>query len=76
VEKVLLEQIPAKVINIYSDCQSAVAAILGTKSKSKTVHKCWSLLKQLDSNYQWSISWVKAHVGISGNEAADVIPHA
>jgi hypothetical protein len=37
IEKVLTEKITTKTINIYSDCTSAIAAILGTKSTSKTV---------------------------------------
>jgi len=47
-EKVLTEKIQTKTINIYSDCTSAIAAILGPKSTSKTVQHCWSLLKTID----------------------------
>jgi ribonuclease HI len=73
VEKALTEKIPTKTINIYSDCTSAIAAIMGTKSTSKTVQHCWYLLSKLDKAYKWSITWVKAHVGISGNESADIL---
>jgi ribonuclease HI len=34
------------------------------------IQKCWKQLQQLDNNYKWSISWVKAHVGIAGDESA------
>jgi ribonuclease HI len=71
VEKLLTEELPHKIVNIYSDCQSAIEAILGPKSRSKTVQQCWSLLQQLDSKHRWSLTWVKAHVGIKGNESAD-----
>ncbi len=73
IEKVLAEKIPTTTINIYSDCTSAIAAILGSHSTSKTVQHCWSLLNKLDKAYKWSLSWVKAHVGISGNETADML---
>jgi ribonuclease HI len=73
IEKVLEEKIPTLAVNIYSNCTCAIAAILGTCSTSKTVHHCWKLLTQLDKAYKWSLSWVKAHVGISGNESADLL---
>jgi ribonuclease HI len=72
VEKLLTEKIPTH-INIYSDCTSAIAAILAPRSNSKAVHHCWSLLQKLDKHHKWSLSWVKAHVGISGNETADIL---
>ncbi len=73
VEKILAEKIPTKTVNIYSDCTSAIAAILGSHSTSKTVQHCWSLLNKLDIAYKWSLSWVKAHFGISGNKMADML---
>ncbi len=71
VEKLLTENITTKIVNIYSDCQSAIAAIFSVKSNSKTIQNCWHQLQKLDKNFEWSISWVKAHVGIEGNESAD-----
>jgi len=73
IEKVLEENIPTSRVNIYSDCTSAIAAILGMRTTSKTVQHCWKLLQQLDKVHKWSISWVKAHIGISGNESADLL---
>ncbi len=72
VEKVLTEQITTH-INIYRDCTSAIAAILGPRSNSKAVQHCWSLLQKLDKNHKWSLTWVKAHVVIRGNETADLL---
>jgi len=71
IEKFLSEKITTTLVNIHSDCQSAIAAILGTRSSSREVQKCWTFLQKLDSSYKWSLTWVKAHVGISGNETAD-----
>jgi len=73
IERALAEKVPTPNINIYSDCTSAIAAILGPRSTSKTVQHCWSMLTQLDKAYKWSLTWVKAHVGISGNESADLL---
>jgi len=70
-DRLIWEKIPDTVVNIYSDSQSAIAAILSNKSNSNAVQQCWSKLKQIDKFYKWSISWVKAHVGIKGNELAD-----
>jgi hypothetical protein len=71
VEKILSEKMKSPIIKIYSNCQSAISAIPSSHSNSKTVHYCWSLLHRLDDICKWSISWVKAHVGNNGNEAAD-----
>ena len=70
-EKLESETIHTKTLNIYSDCQSAMAAILNPKSNSRMIQKCWELLETIDKKYHWSLSWVKAHIGIKGNESAD-----
>jgi len=71
VEKFLTEKIQTPMVKIYSDCKSALHALTNKYSTSKMVQKCWKQLQQLDNQYKWSISWVKAHVGIAGNESAD-----
>jgi ribonuclease HI len=58
-------------VNIYSDSQSAIAAILNSKSNSKAVQECWTKLSKFDKLYKWSLTWVKAHAGLKGNEQAD-----
>jgi ribonuclease HI len=70
-ERLIWEKIPNTTINIYSDSQSAIAAILNAKTNSNVIQQCWSKLKQLDKTHKWSLSWVKAHVGLKGNEQAD-----
>jgi hypothetical protein len=71
IDIIIWEKIPNMMINIYSDSQSAIDAILNIKSNSKAIPQCWGKLKQLDQTYQWSLTWVKAHVGIKGNELSD-----
>jgi ribonuclease HI len=71
IDIIIWEKIPNMMINIYSDSQSAIDAILNIKSNSKAIPQCWGKLKQLDQTYQWSLTWVKAHVGIKGNELTD-----
>jgi len=70
VEKFLTEKIQTPMVKIYSDCKSALLALTNKYSTSKMIQKCWKQLQQLDNNYKWSISWVKAHVGIAGDESA------
>jgi ribonuclease HI len=71
IEKFLSEKINTKIVNIFSDCQSAIAAILGRRSGSTEVQQCWNFLHRLDTSDKWTLSWVKAHVGISDNKTAD-----
>ena len=59
--------------NIYSDCRSAVEAILGGYSTSREVQGCWSALKVLDESTKWSLSWVKGHARNHGNEMVDML---
>jgi len=70
-EKVIAEDLNSPIIKIYSDCQSAIAAINSSHSSSKVVRYCWELLQKIDRKHNWSLSWVKAHVGNKGNESAD-----
>jgi len=70
-DRLIWEKLPNSAVNIYSDSQSAIAAILSSKSNSKAVQQCWIKLNKLDKIYKWSLSWVKAHVGLKGNEQAD-----
>jgi ribonuclease HI len=71
VEKFLSEKVQTPIVKIYTDCKSAIAALRGKYATSKIVQQCWTNLTKLDNAYKWSLSWVKAHVGIRGNEKAD-----
>ena len=58
-------------VAIYSDCLSAIRALNRTHSNSRAIQECWNALHKLDSSCLWSLSWVKSHIGIKGNELAD-----
>jgi ribonuclease HI len=70
------EQITGQVINIYSDSMAAINAIKSIHIKSKLVGKTRTTLNILASKNLTNISWVKAHVGIEGNEVADQLAKA
>ncbi|GBN75906.1 hypothetical protein AVEN_256659-1 [Araneus ventricosus] len=56
-------------INIHSDSLSSIMALKSASSRSKFVN---TVKKDLHAaNNQVGLSWVKAHVGIEGNELAD-----
>jgi ribonuclease HI len=64
-------RLPRKV-TIYSDSQSAIQALSSRKMKSKTVRNCRIALNDLGrERVSVRLRWVKAHVGIYGNEQAD-----
>jgi ribonuclease HI len=63
--------VPRKV-TIYSDSQSAIKALSSRRVRSKTVRNCRNALNELGlSRVSVRLRWVKAHVGIFGNEQAD-----
>ncbi len=70
-DRLIWEKLPNTAVNNYSDSQSAIAGILNSKSNSKAVQECWTKLSKLDKLYKWSLTWVKAHAGLKGNEQAD-----
>ena len=66
----LLELKP-KSVTIFSDSQSALAALTNDKIKSKTVENCIKSLNHLSLHTDVEMKWVKAHANYSGNEFAD-----
>jgi ribonuclease HI len=62
---------PGEEVLIFSDSQSAIKAIFKSHTNSKTVYKCVQALNNLQKRNKIAILWVKAHVGIQGNELAD-----
>ena len=60
-------------ITFYSDSQASLAALDKLTVKSDTVEKCLDALNALGKNNKIHLRWVKAHVGIPGNEIADFL---
>jgi len=66
-----LENVAHKNIVFYSDSQSALNALNASIFNSKRVFACYERLTKLAEKHSVNLEWVKAHVGIQGNEAAD-----
>ena len=62
-----------QVITFYSDSQASLAALNKLTIKSNTVEKCLDTLNELGNKNKVHLRWVKAHVGIPGNEIADFL---
>ena len=60
-------------INMFSDSQASLAALNKLTVNSETVDRCIQALNVLGSNNKVHLRWVKAHVGIHGNEVADAL---
>ena len=58
-------------ITIYSDSQAALQALSSRWIKSKVVRECVTALNELGRFTSLRLRWVKAHIGIPGNEKAD-----
>lgn len=68
------EHINKKYIKIFSDSQAVVKALASANISSKTLHRTAKALNKLGDDPQvrrLTITWIKAHVGHEGNEAAD-----
>ena len=60
-----------KTIVFKSDSQSALRALTNKTIKSSLVKDCADTLNKLAVNNTVRLQWVKAHIGIHGNEKAD-----
>jgi ribonuclease HI len=58
-------------ITIFSDSMSSIQALEGIKIKSTLVKETLKKVNSLARRNTVSIRWVKAHVGVEGNEQAD-----
>lgn len=65
------EKISGQVINFFSNSQAAITSLFTVHMKSKLVSQTKKKLNIIGKFNLISLSWVKAHVGIEGNERAD-----
>ena len=60
-------------INLYSDSLSSIQALNSLIIKSATVKSCLKSINHLGRCNIVTLRWVKAHIGIEGNEIADAL---
>lgn len=76
-ESEVLKNAAGKTIFICTDSQSAIETISSVSSvDSKIVRHCKTVLKEIGELNKVTILWVPSHVGIPGNEKADVLADA
>ena len=61
-----------KRVAIHSDSQAAIAALNSVNITAKTIKNCVHSLNAAGMENDITLKWVKAHIGIYGNEEADV----
>jgi len=65
-----LNQFPNRSFVIYSDSQSVLKALCKVRQTNKTLQEIIKLFTYFRGNYG-VITWVRAHIGVVGNEIAD-----
>ena len=72
-EMLVNKQMEKQTITFFSDSQASLAALNKLTVKSNTVEECLNVLNALGKKNKVHLRWVKAHVGIHGNEVADFL---
>jgi hypothetical protein len=70
-EEALLNYAHFGTIKIFCDSQAALLALNCPEAKAKTVLVTMMALDKLAISQRVTLSWIKAHVGTTGNELAD-----
>jgi len=70
-EMILMKGYNNKTINIYSDSQAVLKAVMNNKTTSKTIQQCKENLKNLAASNKVILTWIPGHEGHEGNEKAD-----
>ena len=65
--------IEGEVVNIHSDSKSALQAISGICTKSRTVLECCNVIMEAKNKIALSFNWVKGHADNTGNEFVDAL---
>ena len=60
-------------IHIRSDSAASIKALGKQTVDTKTIKQCNNELNNLAKHNQVTLKWVKAHIGIEGNESADLL---
>ena len=69
----LQKRVKNKDIVILSDSQAALKSLTANTVRQKTVFECIQILNKLSSDNNLTLKWVPGHVGVRGNERADVL---
>ena len=70
----IIDSYPSQNIIIYSDSRASLMAIKDRQSRNLTVQSIQKNMVELESvGVKLTLAWVKAHVGIEGNERADIL---
>ena len=72
-ELLLQEERIGETINLYSDSLSSIQALNSLIIKSDSVKVCLETINRLGLTNIVKLSWVKAHLGICGNERANTL---
>ena len=70
-EELLRNKTLGKVIQIRADSAAALMALNKRTANSSMVKECNQTLNQLSTHNKIELRWIKAHIGLPGNESAD-----